>query len=174
MKRTVLILGCLMFMQLITGCYKTDDGTYTDPITIYEKVGGSWQLTKLIEVDEIAVASSITPDNFNLTREFDFRSFTLTLNVDENFQPTSYEVGGNAPELFAKSGFWGLSNPYPNTDGTAVKIQLYSDEAKTTLVDELSLASLPGTKATMEFNLTRISNGLPYVTYQYAVKLIEE
>lgn len=174
MKRTVLILGCLVFMQFITGCYKTDDGTYTDPITIYEKVGGSWKLTKLTEVDQIAVASSIKPDNFVLTNEFDFKTFVITLNVDDNFQPTSFQVDGSAPELFTKSGFWKLSNPFPNTDGTAVKIQLYSDEAKTNLVDELSLAALPGARATMEFNLNREVNGLPYVTYQYAVRLIEE
>lgn len=173
MKRTVLFLGCLIFMQFITGCYKTDDGTYTDPITIYEKLGGKWGLTKLTEVDEIAVASSLKPDNVVLTSKFNFKTFTITLNVDENFQPTSYLVEGSAPELFAKSGYWKLNNPFPNTDGTAVKIQLFSDEAKTAMVDELSLSALPGARATMEFNLTRESNGLPYVTYTYAVKLLE-
>lgn len=173
MKRTALLLGCLVLMQFFTGCYKTDDGTYTDPITIYEKMGGKWGLTKITQVDEIAKASSIKPDNMVLTTQFNFKTFTITLNVDEQFQPTTFVVEGNAPELFLKSGYWSLSNPYPNTDGTAVKIQLYTDESRTNMADALNIASLPGTRATMEFNLTRESNNLPYVTYQYAVKLLE-
>ena len=171
MKRTMVVICYLVLALIFTGCNKTDDGAYTEPITIYEKMGGEWKLTKLVEVDNIAVASSSKPDAINLTAKFSFRTFIIEFKVDEKFQPTTFEVKGEAPELFLKSGYWNLSHPFPNTDGTAVKIQLYSDEAKTQMVDALHIAAVPGSKGTMEFNLIRESNNLPYVTYQYTVKL---
>lgn len=172
MKRAVVIVFLLMVVaQLFVGCYKSDDGTYTDPITIYEKIGGTWGLTKITQVDEIAVASSLDPDDFVLTNEFNFKTFTITLNVDETFNPTTFEVGGSAPELFIKTGYWELSSAFPTTDASAIRILLYTDEAKTQLADELSVTTLPGSKSTLEFKLTRSSNGTPYVSYQYALKL---
>ncbi|MBN1925595.1 MAG: DUF5004 domain-containing protein [Prolixibacteraceae bacterium] len=173
MKQTLVILFLLVLTQFITGCYQTDDGTFTEPITIYEKIGGTWLLTKITEVDEIAVASSLKPDNITLTNYFNFKTFTITLNVDENNQPTTFEVGGSSPELFLKNGYWDLSNPFPNTDATAVKIRLYSDDSKSDPVDELDIMALPGRRATLEFYLTREANDIPYVTYQYALKLQE-
>nr|MDA3929070.1 DUF5004 domain-containing protein [Prolixibacteraceae bacterium] len=83
----------------------------------------------------------------------------------------SFEVTGDAPQLFLQNGFWALSHPFPNTDGTPVQIQLFSDEDKSDLVDVLNVVAVPGSRATMEFNLTRVSNGIPYVTYQYSIKL---
>lgn len=170
MKRNLVVMFLFVLTQLLTGCYETDDGTYTEPITIYEKIGGTWVLTKITEVDEIAVASSIEPDEVALTNYFNFKTFTITLNVDENFNPTTFEVGGSSPELFLQNGYWDLNNSFPNTDGTALKIRLYSDESKTDQVDELDIVTLPGKKSTLEFNLTRIANDIPFVTYEYALK----
>ncbi|MCF8358974.1 MAG: DUF5004 domain-containing protein [Prolixibacteraceae bacterium] len=171
MKRSLIILFLVVLTQLFVGCYETDDGTFTEPITIYEKIGGTWELSKITEVDEIAVASSLKPDAINLTNYFDFKSFSITLNVDENFEPTTFEVGGNAPELFLKNGYWELSNPFPNTNATSVKIRLFADESKSEPVDELSIMALPGRRATLDFNLTRVADGIPFVTYEYALKL---
>jgi len=170
MKKAVVILFCVVITQLITGCYKTDDGTFTDPITVYEKMVGTWTSTKVTQIDLIAVATSTKPDQVNLTNKFDFKTFSITFNVDEKFNPTTYTVGGTSPELFLKSGYWKLNNPFPNTDGSALVIELYSDEAKTQLVDELSISAVPGAKATLEFNLIRESKGIPYANYQYSLK----
>jgi hypothetical protein len=74
MKKSVVILLLIFITHLFVGCNETDDGTYTDPITIYEKMGGTWRLTKLLEVDEIAVASSLKPDEITLTNQFDFKT----------------------------------------------------------------------------------------------------
>ncbi|MBN2805623.1 MAG: DUF5004 domain-containing protein [Prolixibacteraceae bacterium] len=169
MKQKLLIWAGFMLI-FVTGCYKTDDGTYTEPITIYEKMGGQWGLTKITQVDEIAVAGSIKPDVMVLTNQFNFKTFVITFEVDEQYQPTTFMVEGSAPELFLKNGYWSLSEDFPTTDGNPVVIQLFADEARTTVMDELNIMSLPGTRATMEFNLSRISNNLPYVTYQYALK----
>jgi hypothetical protein len=171
MKRTVVILCCVLVVQLFTACNETNDGTFTEPITIYEKIGGTWELTKLNLIDEVAAANSLKPDVMNLTTKFNFKTFKINLQVNERFEPTTFEVSGDAPALFLKNGFWKLSNPFPNTDGTAVELELYADEAKTNLVDALKITSLPGNRAVMDFALTRRLNNVPFLTYQYSLKL---
>ncbi|HNW49662.1 MAG TPA: DUF5004 domain-containing protein [Prolixibacteraceae bacterium] len=170
MRKTGLLLLCLLFIQLFFSCNKTDDGAYTAPITVYEKIAGSWTVSSVKETDLIAKAAGAKPNQLTLTSKLNFKTFTITFDVDENNNPTTFAVGGTSPALFLQSGYWKLSNPYPNTDGSALVIELYSDEAKTTLVDELSLSALPGTRKTMTFDLIRESNGVSFVDYEYSVK----
>lgn len=171
MKKTVLILFSIVLMQIAIGCLETNDGTFTEPITIYEKMGGTWVLTKLTLTDEIAAASATKPDAMILTNKFNFKTFELVLNLNESFTPSTFEVNGTSPELFLKSGYWDLSNSFPNTDDTAVKIQLYSDASKTKVIDFLDIKALPGSRAVMDIALTRQSNDIAYATYQYSLKL---
>ena len=171
MKKTVLILFSIVLMQIAVGCLETNDGTFTEPITIYEKMGGTWALTKLTLTDEIAAASAIDPDAMDLTNKLNFKTFNLVLNLDESLAPTTFEVEGNSPELFLKSGYWDLSNAFPNTDATAVKLQLYSDASKTDVIDSLNINALPGRKAVLDIALVRQTNDIPYLTYQYSLKL---
>jgi hypothetical protein len=170
MRKTGFLLLCFFVFQLIISCNKTNDGTYTAPITLYEKIGGTWKITAIKEVDEIAKASSIKPDEVNLSTKFNFSSFVITFAVDENFEPTTYTVSGSAPNLFVPTGYWKLDSAFPHTDNKSTRIQLYSDEAKTVLTDELIVSAIPGAKNTLSFNLTRKSDDVPYVTYQYALK----
>jgi hypothetical protein len=170
MRKNLLLLFIILASQIFSACFKPDDGLYTDPITIYEKMGGTWDLTRLNMVDEIAVAGSLKPDVLNLTSQLDFRSFKINFEVNEAFEPTAFEVSGNAPGLFLQSGYWELSNPFPNTDGTPVQIKLYSDAEKTMLVDILDMAAIPGARAVMEFKLTRKDEGIPYITYHFALR----
>jgi hypothetical protein len=157
-------------MAFFQGCEKTDDGTYSAPITLYERVGGRWAMSGLTEVDEVAKANVLTPVEEDLTNRFNFKSFVISLNVDSSFQPTTYSVAGTAPELFASSGYWKLDEPYVHADQTASNILLYSDEAKTQLTDILAVVTLPGTKNVLDFSLARIDNGAAYVTYAYKLK----
>jgi hypothetical protein len=170
MRKTGFILLCLFVLQLIISCNKTDDGTYTKPITLYEKIGGKWKISSLKEVDEIAKASSIKPNEVLLLSKFNFTSFVITFSVDENFEPTTYLVEGTAPNLFEPAGYWKLDYPFPHTDNVSTKIQLFSDQEKTQMTDELVVSAIPGAKNVLSFNLTRKSNGIPFVTYQYAFK----
>ena len=173
MKKAVVILFCLMVTQLITSCYKSDDGTYTDPITIYEKMAGNWTTSSVTQIDPIAVASATKPDKETLTSKFNFKTFTINFATDEKFNPTTFTVGGTSPELFLKTGYWKLSNPYPNTDGSALVILLFSDEAKTQLVDQLSISAVPGLHATLQFDLIRKSDNVSYVYYQYLLRQVK-
>ena len=173
MKKAMVILFCLIVTQLITSCYKSDDGTYTDPITIYEKMAGNWTTTSVTEIDPIAVASATKPDKETLTFKFNFKTFTINFATDEKFNPTTFTVGGTSPELFLKTGYWKLNSPYPTTDGSPLIILLYSNEAKTQLADQLSISAVPGVHATLQFDLIRNSNNVPYVDYQYLLKQVK-
>jgi hypothetical protein len=171
MKRTEILFLLLILPLLFTGCEKTDDGTHVDPITIYEKLPGTWILSSLKLVDEVAKASSLDLYEMELKPVFGFSSFAITFNIDSSYLPTSYEVTGDAPELFSNSGYWDLDSPFTHTDGNPTQLNLYSDEAKTLLVDQLNVTTLPGAVNTLEFRLVRLAEGSPYVTYIYKLRL---
>jgi hypothetical protein len=170
-KTNYYLLFLLLFMSFPQGCELTDDGTYTAPITLYERIPGTWKLSAITQVDEVAKANSQKPTEKTLTGKFNFRTFIITLNVDSSsMQPTTYSVAGTAPELFPNSGYWQLDEPYYHADQSATNILLFSDEARTQQTDKLMVMTIPGDKANLDFSLTRNDNGSPYVTYVYKLK----
>ena len=175
MKKSKYFLECLLLFLLtlpFTGCEpKTDDGSYTDPITLYEKVSGKWTLSGITQVDETAKTMNITPSEMDLTDQFDFSTFAVDLTVDAANQPTSYQVSGTAPELFPNQGWWDLDTSFPYADGSAPKVNLYSDAGKTDLIAQLSITSMPGAKKEMELKLTRSDDGVPFVSYVYSLTI---
>lgn len=166
MKRKIICL--LAVIGTVTaGCNEADDGTATEPITIYEKIDGEWSLMSLKMVDEVAKSSNIQPNEQNLSALFNYEDFKIRLNVDDKNNPTTYEVLGDVPPLFAPSGYWQLSSAFQQTDATAVRIYLYSDAQKTQKTDELRLTSVPGSNGEMEIQLVRTSGGVPFVSYVF-------
>ncbi len=160
---------CAMFL----GCNDVDDGSFVEPITLYEKVNGSWYLMNLKMTDEIAKSGGLTPVDQNISSYFNFPDFMITLNVDEKNRPTTYEVSGDVPALFLKKGYWALSNDFQLTGGEAVKLYLYKDAAKSQKIDELNFVSVPGGQKEMELQLKRTSGGTPFVSYNYKLKAFE-
>jgi hypothetical protein len=171
-KTNYYLLFLLLFMAFFQGCEKTDDGTYTAPITLYERIGGTWAINTLTQVDEVAKVNDLTPVEETLTGKFSFKSFKIALNVDSSFQPTTFVVTGTAPELFSTSGYWQLDEPFVHSDQSASNILLFSDEARTQQTEKLTVVTIPGTKALLDFSLTRMDNGTPYVSYVYKLKSV--
>lgn len=153
-------------------CDNTEDGSYVDPITIYEKVNGNWGLTNLKLVDEFAKTNKIEPNEENLSTFFNYEDFKINFSVDEKNNPTSYEVSGNVPPLFAPKGYWELSSAFQQTNASAVLIYLYSDAQKTQKTDELKLTSVPGKNGEMEFQLVHSSGGTAFVSYVFKLNAI--
>lgn len=161
---TLLLVVCLL---PFTACNDTDDGAYVAPITVYEKINGDWKITSLKQVDEIAKANSQSPSEMTLTGQFDFSTFSISLDVDAGKEPTSYKVGGTAPEFFPSEGYWALDYSFHNTDGSPNVIHLFSDAAKASPVGELYITSIPGSTKAMEVKFTRKSKGVAFVSYVY-------
>lgn len=162
----------LLMCFFALSCDNTEDGSYVEPITIYEKVNGNWGLTNLKMVDDFAKANKIEPSEENLSTFFNYEDFKINFNVDEKNIPTSYEVTGNVPPLFAPKGYWALSSDFQQTTASPVKIYLYSDAAKTQKTDELKVTSVPGNNDEMEFQLVHSSGGTAFVTYVFKLNAI--
>lgn len=173
-KTTKYFLIVVVFLITGYGCTETDDGSFTAPITVYEKLPGTWQLLSLKLVDETAKASGIKPDEIALTDQFNFQTFSITLEVDAQFKPGTYSVSGEVPELLAPEGFWNTDSEFPLTDGTPLKISLYADAACTQRTNQLMITALPGATSEMELKLTHTSNQVAYATYVYRLFRAEE
>jgi hypothetical protein len=165
------VLLCLMFLlpAIWSGCNKQDDGEDTAPITVYEKIGGTWNMLSLKMIDETAKTAGIKPEEMVITDQFNFGSFALTLNLDENNNPTTFLVSGNAPDLLPIEGYWNLDKAFPAADGTPIVISLYTDAEKTVIANQLRITSMPGATSQMELRLTHSSEGVTYVTYLYTL-----
>lgn len=157
---------------LAVGCNEMDDGNHVDPITLNEKIDGEWGLMNLKMVDEFAKANKLEPSEQDISTLFNYEDFKIKFNVDENNKPTTYEVTGNVPQLFALSGYWSLSSDFQQTNAEAVRIYLYSDAQKTQKTDELRLNSVPGSNEEMEIQLVRTSGGVPFVSYTFKLNAI--
>jgi hypothetical protein len=174
MRRKSIYWLAVIICFLAIGCENNDDGNYVAPITTYEKIAGDWGLTDLKMVDEFAKANAIEPHEESLNTFFNYGDFKIRFSVDGANKPTSYEVMGNVPELFAPKGYWQLSSDFQQTDAGAVKIYLYSDAQKTQKTDELRLTSVPGNSGEMEFQLVHSSGGTPFVTYVFKLNAINK
>ncbi len=174
MKLLNKLLLLFLVLLIVGACEKQDDGSYVPPITRFEKIYGTWKLTAIKQTDEIAKANGAKPDELVLTTKFNFNTFQITFNVDSSsgtIKPTTFKVSGSAPELFASEGYWDMDTPFARTDGKPSKILLYSDEAKTNLVDMLELTAVPTTKKTMELRLVRTDEkDIPYLSYTFSLK----
>jgi hypothetical protein len=170
--RCKIIYLLAIISMLAVGCTETDDGNHVDPITINEKINGEWGLMNLKMVDEIAKAAKKEPSEQDISTLFNYEDFKIKFNVDDKNRPTSYEVTGNVPPLFALSGYWALSSDFQQTTGEAVKIYLFSDAQKTMKTDELRLTSVPGSNEEMDIQLVRKSGGLPFVSYTFKLNAI--
>jgi hypothetical protein len=168
--KSIICLAIISFLAL--GCTELDDGNYVEPITIYEKINGDWGLMNLKMVDEYAKANAIEPNEQNLSTLFNYDGFKIRFSVDEKRQPSSYEVLGDVPPLFAPKGYWELSSSFQQTDASAVKIYLFSDVQKTLLTDELRLTSVPGSNQEMEIQLVRASGGTSFISYVFKLNAI--
>lgn len=163
-----LITGMVMFAALCSLMYAcdVDDGSYTEPISLYEKVGGHWNLTRMKQVDELATVAGTGTTEMDITGFFE--NFSITLNVDENKKPTTFKTSG-APALIPESGYWQLDKVFQNWDGTPVTLQFFSDAECTKQIGAIAVSSVPGSAATMELRLTRKTNGIPFVSYTYTL-----
>lgn len=175
--RTLKHFSVFLLMVVVlpfVACNDTDDGSFVERITIYEKINGNWAVTSIKQVDEIAKANSQTPTEITLTNQFDFSTFSINLNVDTNNQPTNYQIGGTSPKFFPTEGYWALEFPFQNTDGSASIINLYSDAARTTQVAVLSITSMPGANRVLELKFSRKAKGITFVSYVYQLSSVQE
>lgn len=167
MKTTwnILVLSAaLLPAMVLTSCSTVDDGSYVAPITLYEKIGGTWALNSMTQTDEGTSAT------VSLTNALEFDTFVIRLQTDSENRPTTFSVEGRAPKLLPLSGNWSMDYDFTKSDGTASRILLEAD-GKTTA---LTVTALPGSDNKLGFRLTRRANGQALVSYTYGLTPIQE
>lgn len=154
----VLIVGVIPAM-VFSSCSDTDDGSYVPPITRYEHIAGKWILSSITQVDET------NQQKKDITSLFDFATFAIDLQVDSEGNPTVFRTEGSAPALLPTEGTWKLSSPFP----TPANNEVDQKEVSIILNDNVTLAvtKVPGSDPMLQYTLTRKSNGIAFVTYEY-------
>ena len=152
--KALMLLLALTPTLWMSSCSTIEDGDYVSPITQYEKMGGTWRVNSVTQIDETNQKSMA------LTGLFDFESFAIHLGTDASGNPTSYTISGSAPALLPVSGQWKLENPFVNSDGSSAKVLLNENTA-------LTVTAMPGAQQSLEFKLTRMQNGNAFVSYVY-------
>ena len=140
-----------------TGCSTVDDGSFTAPITLSEKIGGKGVVNSVVQTDEANARTK------TLTDLLDFDTFVINLNQDEAGNPSTFTVEGSAPLLLPTSGTWKMDYNFTKSDNTPSRLLLNDGKAETAL----TVTAVPGNMKTLEYRLTRKTNGQPFVSYTY-------
>ena len=156
----------LALWVLILSACSTENGTFTEPITMYEKIEGTWNLSRIKQVDELAVANKSGVTEKDLTDYFE--TFSISLNETSPYVPSTFSTSG-APEILPVAGYWKLDNAFQNWDGRPVKVLFFSDAACSHKTGEVSITFVPGSVPLMELTMTRSTNGTPFVSYVYTL-----
>lgn len=154
------MLSALMVAGLsFTACDDTDDGNYVPPITRYERIAGKWVINAITQIDET------NQQKKDITSLFDFATFAIDLQVDSEGNPTVFRTEGTAPALIPTEGTWKLSSPYPtpaNNDEGQKEVSIILNDKVT-----LAVTKVPGSDPNLKYTLTRKSNGITFVSYEY-------
>lgn len=160
----------------------TDDGSYVEPISLYEKIGGTWTLTDLVMTDENAENGWLTNIDGTTTQSKEaspktemsingalgYDQFIMKLNVNESNRPTTYSVETSAKVSYIPhEGYWELDGDFTNPTGTSPIVYIYSDAAKANLIASYTVTAVPGATNTMELKFTRYVSGKAHMTYVY-------
>ena len=154
------LLGAVLLLSstmTFLGCSTVDDGSYTAPITLTEKIGGKWVVNSVTQTDETNARTK------TLTNLLDFDTFVINLNQNEAGNATTFSVEGNAPALLPTSGTWKMDYNFTKSDNTASNLLLNDGKAETSL----TVTAVPGNTKTLEYRLTRKTNGQSFVSYTY-------
>lgn len=160
--RTIVSKLCSMALLLagvvsLAGCSSVDDGSYVDPITLTEKIGGKWVVNTVTQTDETNAKTK------TLTNLLDFDTFVINLDRDAAGNAAAFSIEGSSPELLPLTGTWRMENNFTNSDGSPSRIFLNDGKTDTSL----RVTTVPGNTKTLEFRLIRTNGGQPYVSYTY-------
>jgi len=118
-------------------------------------------VTKVIQVDEVALAQGGAQTEMDLTDVFSFSTYTITFNVDANGNPTTFEVGGDAPNFVDSTGVWTFDEiEFP----TYVELT-HPDSSSATSI--FTLIAPPREKTPLRMKFQRICKGKVIISYEY-------
>ena len=103
----------LIGSALIAGCQPEEIQPLGEPLNVLQNIKGTWQLTKVEQVDEYAKSKSFPYTTLDITNLYSYKDLKITFNADANNAPSNYTiVYGNSPKIIKQaSGNWSVDNP---------------------------------------------------------------
>ncbi len=114
LKYRYFVLCFTLVGVMLQGCIE-DPPDIGEPFDRVSNLSGTWNLTEVIQNDEDAIRKGFPTfvQSLEVTELFPFTDLSLTLNVNEEGNPSTFTVTpGNSPNIFgAESGSWSLDDP---------------------------------------------------------------
>lgn len=157
-----IIFPVLIFGMLLSGCID-DTPEIGTPFDRVSNLSGSWQLTSVIQNDEVAISKGF-PEfvrSVDLTERGGFVDYQLVLELDADGNPSSFsELNNNSPSILGvSSGTWTVDDP----DAPAT-IDFNTGEQSRVLEIGTYLGLREGS---LTLKLTKKQDGKPALSYEY-------
>lgn len=150
---------------LLAGCEQIEYGELGDPFTKTDGIKGTWLVSRVVQVDEVALAQGGAQTEMDLTDFFSFSTYHITFNVDAQGNPTTFEVGGDAPNFVDSTGIWTFDEiEFP----TYVELT-HPDSSSVTSM--FTLIAPPRTKTPLRMKFQRFCKGKIIISYKYEFEI---
>jgi hypothetical protein len=166
MKNILKYISFAAILVIVLNSCIEDFGGTGKPFDRVEQLQGEWQLSSVIQVDEVAAERNFPYKELNLTSLFPYSDYKISFSANDSGVPTTFSVNrGNSPDIFGlTNGSWKLDDRDRPSE-----IQLTS-EGKTVAVDFSSLNTLVSGELHLKKTRYRTnSKGVakPVVSYVY-------
>jgi len=164
MKAAKIFIILSLILAATFGCKKDEEGELGTPYGKIEAMPGTWKISKIFLLDEIAYASGGTQVQLEITDWYPFDEFVMTFTLN-NGQPGTFNVdAGNAPNWMITSGTWNFNDiSYP----TEIILTAGDGSGKTTT---LGLVAPPREGTPLRFKLQKYCGGSPMLSYVYTLE----
>lgn len=159
--KTLKYLSIMICILSIFGCKPETFGPITSDVQVLKQMQGTWNLTKVVQVDQDAKTKGFPYKELDITNIYPYKDLVIALQVDASGNPSAFTItNGNAPKIAdLTSGNWTVDN---NVAPTVITLK------NGAITNNLSLGSYAGLSSG-KFYLTKNKsvNGKVIVSYQY-------
>ncbi len=159
-------ISYLLILLMVVSCYPEEFPEIGDPADRTSQLAGTWQITSVVQQDDDAIRKGFPSfvRERNITNEFSFTDFTITLAVSGGAPAEFTVTEGGSPNIIGglTGGTWALdNNKLPST--------ITFTEGSTTF--DIALGSFANIKSTLVLTVQRtiLKAGVPesFITYEY-------
>jgi hypothetical protein len=168
MKSIISIIAFFAAAGIIfTSCEPEKFEPIGEPFSKVDGIKGSWKITSIIQIDEVAVAKELAFTQLDITQFFDFSNYRITFNVDEANNPSTFEITNpdNAPNFVLTSGKWTFDNVLYPSFVFLIKVDAEMLPIDTTRIE---LVATPRDYLPLKYKYTRKSAGEKLISYSYS------
>jgi hypothetical protein len=163
------LFAYMIAATMVWSCQPDEFPEIGDPINRIEQMEGTWVMSLVNQFDDDAIRKGFPgfATQQNITNEFPFRDFRITLELSSGGRPTNFRVqAGNSPNILGglQSGQWTVDDlRFPS------KITFSGTGGGPVTLDISSLRDLDNNIFTLRIRRFEIRQGQlsPFLTYNY-------